>query len=797
MPVSQSPAEVARILTATGLEVEGVHPFESVKGGLEGVVVGKVLKKWKHPDADRLNLTQVDLGNGEPLQIVCGAPNVEEGQKVLVATVGTTIYPQNGEEGMTMRKAKIRGQESYGMICAEDELGLGESHDGILVLPEDAPVGSPAAEYLGIYRDHQIEIGLTPNRTDAISHIGVARDLAAYNALHNQEKDTVQWPDVEELPTSDAAPVVVKVTAPDACPRYAGIVLEGVQVGDSPDWLKNRLQAIGLRPINNIVDVTNYVMHEMGQPLHAFDGSVVNGTVEVRLAKQGEKLVTLDGVERELDPSDLMICNASEPMCIAGVFGGEGSGVSEKTTSVFLESALFDSVFIRKTAKRHGLHTDASYRFERGVDPEITIKALKRAAALILEIAGGEIVTKIYDAYPNPIAPHSVTVSGSAIDKLLGLTIPAEKKKQILQSLDIEVDGTDQDLWTLSVPPYRHDVRTQADIAEEILRIYGFDQVPLTGKLSFSMINLPKDRSLARRKRVIELFRNAGFHQAMNNSLTSAGLFQDLKEYPEKLWVRILNPLSEDLNIMRPNLVFGLAVNAAWNINRKQEQVKLFEMGKTYLKTGNGIVEEQQLAWILSGTDRVESWRNQASDVYFASMTEELDRLMSCLGIEGYTVKRTDKSWLSTCGEVRVGKRSVGFIGRLNGNANKRVGLDQPLYAAELSWDALLDLMPEGTSINAIPKFPAVRRDLALLIDDKSEFGEIERIAFQRGGDLLKEVSLFDVYEGKNLPAGKVSYAVKFILQDPEQTLTDKRVDKTMDKILNGLTKELGATLRA
>lgn len=792
------------MLTDTGLEVEGVEEIQTIKGGLEGLVIGEVMSKEKHPDADRLNLTKVNIGTGDLLDIVCGAPNVDAGQKVVVAPVNTKVYPLEGEP-FDIKKAKIRGQVSMGMICAEDEIGLGTSHDGIMVLDAQAEVGTLAKDYFKVESDHTFEIGLTPNRADAMSHYGVARDLLATLKTNRQgfENATLNKPNVEDFKVENTdltIPVEVKDT--EACPRYAGITINNVAVKESPDWLKNSLTAIGLKPINNVVDVTNFVLHELGQPLHAFDAAQIKGgKVVVRKMDEGTTFVTLDEEERKLNANDLMICNAEDGMCIAGVFGGIHSGVSEQTTSVFLESAYFDPVHVRKTAKRHGLNTDASFRFERGVDPDNTVYALKRAALLIKEVAGGSISSEVIDIYPNPIQPTEVEVSYTAITRLIGKEIEKEKIKTILAALEIEVVSENENSLKLSVPAYRNDVTREADVIEEILRIYGYNNVEFTSKISSSISYTQKPEKAKLRNLVSDHLSANGFAEIMSNSLTKSGYYEGLQVLNETENVEILNPLSNDLNVLRQGLLFNGLEAIAHNINRRQADLKLYEFGYTYhLKEGEGRDKYQEnhcLAIYVTGQRAVESWKVKEEAADFFTLKGAVNALFERLGLVKIKSTELEGNDLFQYGlSINSSRKPVAVLGSVSKKQLKKLDIDQEVFYAELNWDNILSLTGRPIQFQEIPQFPEVRRDLALLLDKKVKYAEIERLAYETERNLLTGVNLFDVYEGKNLPEGKKSYAVSFTLQNQEKTLTDKDINKVMDKLIAGYTGKLGAEIR-
>lgn len=793
------PKSTSDILTQTGLEVEGLEKTVSAEN-LNGVVVGEVLEKSAHPDADRLSVTKVNIGNGEALNIVCGAPNVEAGQKVLVATVGSTLQPTGGEP-FKIKKAKIRGVESIGMICAEDELGLGEDHDGIMVLEPNANVGSPAAEYLKIEEDFCIEIGLTPNRADAMGHIGTARDLVA--AVNNNDeieaKGQLLWPELSAFASDEnSLEIEVEVADADACPRYAGLTVSGLKVGPSPKWLQDRLNSIGLKPINNVVDITNFVQHEYGQPLHAFDAAKIDGQkVVLRKAKDGEKFTTLDEVERELSANDLMICNAEKAMCIAGVFGGLESGVSEGTTAIFLESAYFDPVSIRKTARRHGLNTDASFRFERGVDPNKVIDALKRAALLLKEVCGGNISSGITDLYPNTIRDNEVSFSYGNCHRLCGVQIPEEKIKSILNSLDIEVVSECEDQLQLKVPAYRVDVTREADVIEEVLRIYGFNNVPSPEKLNSSISYSSGPDLEAFRERISTLLIAEGFKEMMNNSLTSSAFYEFSSEVQRDSAVQVLNPLSSELDTMRQTLLFGGLGSIAYNRNRQSADLRFYEFGKTYFKRNNGYEEFWKIGLFLTGNAEAETWNSNNRKVEVFDLKAALERLFAKIGLASFSIAPSTRDIYSSGFEIKIGKQSIGHAGQVDQKVLSAFDVEQSVFFAELDRDPLVQMTAKREpQFSELPKYPSARRDLSLLLNEDVRFADIERIARKQEKRLLTDIGLFDVYEGKGLPEGKKSYAVSFTMQDLTTTLTDKQVDKVLGNIRQALEKELGAQLR-
>lgn len=797
------PASAAALLTSGGLEVEHVEPFSTVPGGLQGLVVGHVMQCDRHPDADRLSVTKVDVGGPELLNIVCGAPNVATGQRVVVAPVGATVHPVSGEP-FTIRKAKIRGQLSEGMICAEDEIGLGTSHEGIMVLPADAPIGRPASEVLNVASDCILEIGLTPNRTDAMSHIGVARDLRALIRSHHKDVAVgpVQWPDVQAFrPTLGQNPIKVDVLDALGAPRYVGIYLKGVKVTDSPAWLQDALRSIGLRPINNIVDVTNYVLHGLGQPLHAFDAERISGgQVVVRRAMEAEKFVTLDGVERKLAITDLMICDATAPMCLAGVFGGLGSGVSASTTDVFLESAYFNPSVIRKGAKRHGLSTDASFRFERGVDPETVVHAAKWAALLIQQVAGGEY-SEVTDHYPEPIHYHKVSLDLARMESLIGQHIPMAEVKAILADLDIAIDKEKEGVLHLMVPTCRHDVTREADVVEEILRIHGYDRIQGRERISIPITASAADARPALRDVVADRLAAMGLNEMMANSLMPEaqinGLFPDFVPFN----INVLNALSSDLNVLRQDLIFGMLDSVARNIRHQRPDLRLFEFGTVYHRIPDGdwpYHEEEALGIMLTGRAWAERWGAPSGDVGFLHLKGLVDGLLQGLGAKVRSTDHPDRPSPFAYGLVyTIGEREVVRLGQVRGDVLKHFGIGQPVFYADVRFTILCDaLKSQRLRTTELPRHPSVTRDLALIIDRHVTYAQLHAAASRQGKGLLKSVDLFDVYEGKGIPEGKRSYALRFILQDAEATLTDQRIDDTMGRILSSLQKECGAELR-
>jgi phenylalanyl-tRNA synthetase beta chain len=790
--------KTGELLTDLGLEIEGIENYQSVQGGLEGIVIGEVLTCEQHPNADRLKVTTVNIGTTEPLHIVCGAPNVAVGQKVPVATIGTTLYSDEGEP-WKIKKGKIRGEVSEGMICAEDELGLGTSHEGIMVLDASIKVGTQASTVFDIEDDQVFEIGLTPNRADAMSHYGVARDLKA-GLLQKELNIELITPSVSSFHVDNRAlKIDVEIQDKERCPRYCGVTISGIKVEDSPAWLQHRLKAIGLSPINNVVDSTNYVLHELGQPLHAFDASKVSeNNVIIKTLPAKTKFVTLDEVERELHEEDLMICDGNnKPMCIAGVFGGIDSGVTENTTSIFLESAYFDPISIRKTAKRHGLNTDASFRFERGIDPNITDYALKRAALLISEISGGEITSDVVDEYPEKIEDFQVRMSFENAKNLIGEEIPRETIKSILTSLDIKVNNVTETGLGLTVPAFRNDVQREADIIEEILRVYGYNNIETTVKLNASIANSSRFEDHKLQNVIGNQLASQGFYEIMTNSLTSAKYVDLSKQLKEEYNVEMLNPLSQDLGVMRQSLLFNGLEALVYNINRRKGNLKLFEFGKTYHNFNDEREEHKHLALFISGNRTDDTWKitTNQSDFYFTKGI--VIGLLQRLGISGYKESATKNDVLSEGLSMGLGKINLVEFGIVKKSILKAFDITQDVLFVDVNWDNVLQVVSKNTiQFTDIPKYPEVRRDFALLLDEHITFESISIIAKKTEKQLLKDVNLFDVYQGKNLPKGKKSYAVSFTLQDERKTLTDKQIDKIMSKLQANFEKELGAELR-
>ena len=808
---------VAKILTSIGLEVGTVEEKETIRGGLKGLVVGEVLTCEPHPNSDHLHITKVNVGEAEPLPIVCGAPNVAAGQKVIVATIGTVLY--DGDQSFTIKKGKLRGEESWGMICAEDEIGVGTDHAGIIVLPQDTPVGMKAADYYHIENDTIIEVDITPNRSDAASHYGVARDLYAYYKAHGQEVKLTK-PSVEQFAVANnQLPIHVVVDAPEACPRYSGVSIKGVEVKESPEWLKNSLLAIGLRPINNVVDITNFVLHECGQALHAFDADKIKGNeIHVRMAHKGEKFTTLDGVEREMDERDLMIANKEEAMCIAGVFGGLESGVTENTKNVFLESAYFDPVTIRKTSRRHQLQTDASFRYERGCDPNNTLYVLKRAALLIQEVAGGEVAMDVTDRIASggeqPFAPWPVTIEISRVNSLIGKAIGEDMIETILKALEIEIIAKIGDCWQLAVPRYRVDVQRECDIVEDILRIYGYDNVEFPEKLNTSLAYGVKPNPEALRRRIAEQLTAQGFNEILNNSLTKVSYYEPLQSLTLDTCVKIMNPLSQDLGVMRQTLLFGGLESIARNANRKNSDLKFYEFGNCYHRrvAGDGqpcgenadplraYTEEPHLGIWITGNKAAQTWVRKEEKTSFYQLRAYVNNILVRLGVDTAKVsveRLNDELFADGLVLKAPNGKALGYIGIVARKQLKNFDVDQEVFYADLDWNQLLKQNKQYKAvINDLPKYPEVKRDFALLVDKNIEFVDLARAAFATEKKLLKNVYLFDVYEGKNLEAGKKSYALSFILQDADSTLKDTQIENIMNRLKATFEEKFHATLR-
>lgn len=789
--------KTAELLTDLGLEVEGIEDFISIPGGLEGVVVGKVVACEKHPNADKLKLTRVDLGEGEPVQIVCGAPNVDKGQKVPVATIGTTLYDKEGKP-FKIKKGKIRGEESHGMICAEDELGLSDDHEGIMVLDSKLKPGTPAADIFEIERDSIFEIGLTPNRADAMSHWGVARDLRAGMIQQEVTLELITPSTTNFRVDNRMLKMEVEVEDNSLAPRYCGVTISGLKVGSSPAWIQNRLKAIGLSPINNIVDITNYVLHELGQPLHAFDAhKITSNKVHVKTLPAGTKFVTLDGVERTLHKEDLMICDGEKPMCIAGVFGGIDSGVSESTTQIFLESAYFDPVSVRKTSKRHGLNTDASFRFERGIDPNITEYALMRAAIMILEIAGGEITSDIVDIYPKKIEDHQVVLNFENATRLIGQEIPNQNIKEILTSLEIKVNNVTETGIGMTIPAYRNDVTREADVIEEILRVYGYNNIEFTSKLNATIVSNGEGQGHKIRNMLAAQLAGQGFHEMINNSFTSAGYTELIDSLDEDANIPLLNPLSQDLAVMRQSMLFGALETLAYNNNRKTQNVKFYEFGKTYAKKQKDWEETEHLCLLISGNRNEDSWTIPSRQAGFFFGKGTISSLLSRLGITNPVESPVENDLYSEGLQVKVGDTLIVEYGIVRKRIIDAFGVDNEVFYADFNWDVVMDsISAERFNVKSISKYPQVKRDFALLLDETVKFESLKEAAFKAERNLLKEVTLFDVYTGKNLPKGKKSYALSFTLLDERKTLTDKQIDKIMNKLQQRFESDFGASLR-
>lgn len=797
LQVDWEPIKTGELLTDLGLEVEGIETKESIKGSLKGIVVGKVLTCAQHPNADRLKITTVDIGAEEPIQIVCGAPNVCAGQKVPVATVGTTLYDDKGE-GFKIKKGKIRGEESFGMICAEDELGLGKGHDGILVLDEGLAVGTPASKVFNIETDYVFEIGLTPNRSDAMSHFGVARDLRA-GLIQSDIKLELISPSVSDFHVDERTlRLDVEVENKELTPRYCGITITDIEVKDSPEWIQNRLKAIGLIPKNNIVDITNYVLHELGQPLHAFDAQKIKGNkILVKTLNEGTKFTTLDEVERELSSEDIMICDGdSNPLCIAGVFGGLKSGVTENTSSIFLESAYFNPVSVRKTAKRHALNTDASFRFERGIDINTTKYALKRAALLIEKYAGGKLASDVSDFYPEKIEDFQVFLSYDNAYRLIGQEIPKDTIKNILASLEIKINSETEGGLGLTIPSYRTDVQREADIIEEILRVYGYNNIKFSHKLNTS-ISFDSNKETKVENIIADQLTALGFNETMTNSLTKPKYASLSENINEETNVEMLNPLSNDLKVLRQSLLFSGLESVGYNINRKNNSLKFFEFGKTYHKYGEKYEENKHLTLFVTGNRTKNSWNlgNKTSDFFY--LKGIITSLLVRLGINKIKSSPTKLDVFSEGISFGLGKTKLVEFGVVKQSILKELGTKQEVLFADFNWDSILNVTGnKKIKVSNLPKFPAVKRDLSLLLDSQVKFNDVYNLAFQTEKKLLKEVDLFDVYEGDKLPKGKKSYALSFLLQDETKTLADKQIDKIMQKLQQNFEKNLEAVLR-
>lgn len=795
-----NPQEVAEKLTSIGLEVDSISEYQSVKGGLKGLVVGEVKTCIPHPDSDHMHITTVDVGTGEILTIVCGAPNVATGQKVIVATIGTVLY--DGDKEFTIKKSKLRGIDSFGMLCAEDEIGVGTSHDGIIVLPNDIKIGTPASEYFNVENDTIIEVDITPNRVDAVSHIGVARDLA----LALGTKYTV--PSVDEFKTdNNSRPIGVEIEEKNGCFRYAGVTITGIKIAPSPKWLQDRLKAIGLNPINNVVDVSNFILHEFGQPLHTFDADQIAGDkVIVKTMPAGTKFTTLDGVERSLDAKDLMIYNANEPMCIAGVFGGLKSGISDNTTSVFIESAYFNPVYVRKTARRHDLHTEASFIFERGVDPNITITALKRASLLIKETAGGQISSDIIDIYPEPVKPFDITVRYAQINRLIGEDIPKDFVKKVIKGMEAEIVSENNDELHILVPPYRVDVQRECDVIEDILRIYGYNTVKISENVNSTLAYEPKPNVTKMRNLIAESLVGAGYNEIMCNSLTKGAYYIDNDAHNEANSVKILNPLSQELNVMRQTLLYGALETVAFNTNRQNSDLKLFEFGNCYYynpteseNPHDAYSESEKLSLLATGFANGESWTAKQSQASFYGIKAMVEQILDKLGIDLKKVSQETFSNTIFSEGLRLiyAQKTIAELGIISKKVRKGNDIKADVYFAEIEWTAVMkSIKKHKITFTEISKFPEVRRDLSLLIDKSVTFDAIKKVVQKAEKRLIRNVSLFDVYEGDKLAEGKKSYAISIILQDEEKTLNDKQIDKIMEQIIKSLDNEIGAKIR-
>ncbi len=805
-----SAEEMAKILTDIGLEVEGFEQIETIKGGLKGVVVGQVLTCEDHPDSDHLHITTVDVGGEAPLGIVCGAPNCRQGLKVLCATVGTVLYPGGGDEEFKIKRSKIRGVESLGMLCAEDELGIGESHDGIMELPEDAVVGMSAKEYLHIEDDYLIAIGLTPNRVDAASHIGVARDLYAYLKANGREV-ALEWPSVEEFKVDDPTPEIgVRVENAEAAPRYCGVSVKGCKIAPSPEWMQNCLRAAGINPKNNLVDITNFVLFELGQPLHAFDARKIEGKeVVVRTCDEGTPFVTLDGVERKLTAQDLMICSAERPMCIAGVFGGLDSGVSDETVDVFLESAYFNPVWVRKTAKRFGLNTDSSFRFERGVDPNLQLYALKRAALLMKELAGGQIVGEVIDINPTPAKDFVFELSLKRLTMLIGKEIGEEKVRTILEALEVKVLSENEGVLTVAVPPYRVDVQREADLVEDILRIYGYNNVEIPQQVRSTLSYAPRPDRTKLMNLTADFLTSNGYTEIMSNSLTKAAYYEKTESYPASRCVRIMNPLSADLSVMRQTLLFNMLEAMALNINHKNGDLKLYEFGNCYSYNSEAAAEEDglkayteeyRLAMAVTGVATPQSWDSKPAKASFFTLRAMAEKVLRRFGLDIYALKAepTQNDIFSEGLTLSLNGKVLLEMGVVSAKMRKMCDVKQSVYFLELNFDQLVKTTKKHRiTAQELSKFPEVKRDLALLVDTQTTFAQLREVALQAERKLLKSVSLFDVYEGDKLPEGKKSYALSFVLEDKTRTLDDKTIERVMSNLQKQFESRCGAVVRS
>ena len=804
-----SAERMAEILTELGLEVEEFEKIETIKGGLKGVVVGEVLTCEDHPDSDHLHITTVDVGAEAPLQIVCGAANCRQGLKVMCATVGAVLYPIDSEEEFKIKRSKIRGVESLGMLCAEDELGIGRNHEGIMELPAEAVVGTPAKEYLHIADDYLIGIGLTPNRVDAASHIGVARDIAAYLKSRG-ERVEFKLPSVDGFKIDDTSRTIeVEVVNAEAAPRYAGITVSDCKIAPSPEWMQNELRAAGINPKNNLVDITNYVLFELGQPLHAFDADKIEGgKVVVRSANEGEKFVTLDGVERTLTANDLMICSAERPMCIAGVYGGQDSGISDSTVNVFIESAYFHPVWVRKTAKRFGLNTDASFRFERGIDPNIQVYALKRAAMLMQELAGGRITSEIIDINPTPARDFEFEFSLDRARKLIGKNIPEETFMTILESLDVKVLSREGEVLTVAVPPYRVDVQREADLIEDVLRVYGYNNIEISDHVNSTLSYAPKPDKARLQNVASDFLTSNGYTEIMSNSLTKASYYEESTSYPAERCVKILNPLSQDLNVMRQTLLFNALEAVELNVNRRNGNLKMYEVGNCYAFAAEKASEENTLAKYVennrigitvTGLKTQLSWNSKEETASFFTLRAIVERLLKRFGVDIYALQSEglECDLYADAIVFKQGPNEVVRMGVVAPIIRKKFDIKQEVYFAEVDFDQLVKMTKKAkVQFKELSKFPEVKRDLALLVNKNVTFSQLRSIAFAAEKKLLKSVSLFDVYEGDKLPEGKKSYALSFILEDKNQTLNDKQIERTMANLQAQLEQKAGAEVR-
>ena len=804
-----SAERIAEILTELGLEVEEFEKIETIKGGLKGVVVGEVLTCEDHPDSDHLHITTVDVGAEAPLQIVCGAANCRKGLKVMCATVGAVLYPIDSDEEFKIKRSKIRGVESLGMLCAEDELGIGRNHEGIMELPADAVVGTSAKEYLGIADDYLIGIGLTPNRVDAASHIGVARDLVAYLRSRG-ENVTLNLPSVDNFAVDNTSRTIgVEVVNSEAAPRYAGITVSGCKIAPSPEWMQNELRAAGINPKNNLVDITNYVLFELGQPLHAFDADKIEGgKIVVRSAVEGEKFVTLDGVERTLTSADLMICSAERPMCIAGVYGGLDSGITDDTVNVFIESAYFHPVWVRKTAKRFGLNTDASFRFERGIDPNMQVYALKRAAMLMKELAGGTITSEIIDINPTPASHFEFDFSLERARKLIGKDIPEDTFMTILEALDVEVRGREGEVLHVAVPPYRVDVQREADLVEDVLRVYGYNNIEVSDHVNSTLSYAPKPDKARLQNIASDFLAANGYTEIMSNSLTKGAYYEGCTSYPAERCVKILNPLSQDLNVMRQTLMFNALEAVELNVNRRNANLRMFEVGNCYAYAEEKASEDNTLAKYeenyrigitVTGLHTQLAWNTKAEQSSFFTLRGMVERLLKRFGVDIYTLQSEslDSDLYADAIVYKQGPKEVLRMGVVSPIVRKKFDIKQEVYFAEIDFDQLVKMTKKAkVQFKELSKFPEVKRDLALLVNKSVTFSELRAIAFATEKKLLKSVSLFDVYEGDKLPEGKKSYALSFILEDKNQTLTDKQIERTMANLQTQLEQKAGAEVR-